>query len=75
MAYRYTVSRLSAGWRVIVTAMRRSDDRRIWSRIDDDAHHRGRRYRVIPGIPRREGRVYPGTDGRGLFYDDPMEAR
>jgi len=46
---------------------------RTWSRIDDDAHRWGGRYRVISGDPRREGRVYLGTDGRGLFYGDPVE--
>lgn len=46
-----------------------------WSRIDDDAHRWGARYRVISGDPRREGRVYIGTDGRGLFYGDPVEVR
>jgi xyloglucan-specific exo-beta-1,4-glucanase len=46
-----------------------------WSRIDDDAHRWGARYRVISGDPRREGRVYIGTDGRGLFYGDPTEVQ
>ncbi len=45
-----------------------------WSRIDDDAHRWGGRYRVISGDPRREGRVYLGTDGRGVFYGDPASA-
>ncbi|MDP1026720.1 sialidase family protein [Sphingomonas sp. KR1UV-12] len=49
----------------------RSDDLgRHWARIDDDAHRWGRRYRVIAGDPRITGRVYLGTDGRGLFYGD-----
>ncbi|MGU3391150.1 WD40/YVTN/BNR-like repeat-containing protein [Sphingomonas sp. M1A8_2b] len=47
------------------------DDGQTWSRIDDDDHRWGGRYRVISGDPRREGRVYLGTDGRGLFYGDP----
>ena len=46
-----------------------------WSRIDDDAHRWGGRYRVISGDPRIAGRVYLGTDGRGLFYGDPGEGR
>jgi len=46
-----------------------------WSRIDDDAHRWGGRYRVVSGDPRREGRVYLGTDGRGIFYGDPVAAR
>lgn len=48
---------------------------RSWSRIDDDAHRWGGRYRVVSGDPRRENRVYLGTDGRGLFYGDPMESK
>ncbi|MGK6355196.1 hypothetical protein ACMGDH_08205 [Sphingomonas sp. DT-207] len=46
-----------------------------WARIDDDAHRWGGRYRVISGDPRRAGRVYLGTDGRGLFYGDPAEGK
>jgi len=46
-----------------------------WTRIDDDAHRWGGRYRVIAGDPRRAGRVYVGTDGRGLFYGDPAAAQ
>ncbi|MDR6787052.1 photosystem II stability/assembly factor-like uncharacterized protein [Sphingomonas sp. BE138] len=47
------------------------DEGRRWQRIDDDQHRWGGRYRVISGDPRRAGRVYVGTDGRGLFYGDP----
>ena len=47
------------------------DDGQTWSRIDDDDHRWGGRYRVVSGDPRREGRVYLGTDGRGVFYGDP----
>ncbi len=46
-----------------------------WSRIDDDDHRWGGRYRVVSGDPRREGRVYLGTDGRGMFYGDPKEVQ
>lgn len=49
----------------------RSTDHKSWTRIDDDAHRWGGRYRVISGDPRHAGRVYLGTDGRGLFYGDP----
>ncbi|MEG3082105.1 hypothetical protein U1707_00485 [Sphingomonas sp. PB2P12] len=51
------------------------DKGRRWARIDDDAHRWGGRYRVVTGDPRREGRVYIGTDGRGVFYGDPVAAR
>jgi len=42
-----------------------------WTRIDDDAHRWGLRFRIIGGDPKRFGRVYLGTDGRGLLYGDP----
>jgi len=43
-----------------------------WARINDDAHQWGLRYRAITGDPRVFGRVYVGTDGRGIFYGDPL---
>lgn len=52
---------------------RSTNSGRTWARIDDDAHRWGGRYRVVSGDPRREGRVYLGTDGRGLFYGDPAQ--
>ena len=54
---------------------RSMDTGRSWVRIDDDAHRWGGRYRVVSGDPRREGRVYLGTDGRGVFYGDPAKRR
>ena len=53
---------------------RSSDTTGAWRRIDDDDHRWGGRYRVISGDPRRPGRVYVGTDGRGLFVGDPADA-
>ena len=53
------------------TAIWRSvDGGRTWRRINDDAHQWGNRFRVISGDPRRFGRVYIGTDGRGVIYGD-----
>ena len=43
-----------------------------WVRINDDAHQWGLAYRAITGDPRLFGRVYVGTDGRGIFYGDPL---
>lgn len=42
-----------------------------WSRINDDDHQWGLRLRMISGDPRRFGRVYVATDGRGIQYGDP----
>lgn len=51
---------------------RSTDLGRFWSRIDDDRHRWGGRYRVISGDPRIASRVYVGTDGRGLFFGEPQ---
>jgi xyloglucan-specific exo-beta-1,4-glucanase len=45
-----------------------------WFRINDDAHQYGGRFRAISGDPRVFGRVYLGTDGRGLVYGEPSLA-
>lgn len=42
-----------------------------WTRINDDEHRWGNRIRVISGDPKRFGRIYVGTDGRGVLYGDP----
>lgn len=41
-----------------------------WTRISDSRHEYGVR-NVIIGDPRIFGRVYLGSNGRGLFYGDP----
>ena len=52
-------------------AVWRSDDAgRTWLRINDDDHQWGLRFRAIAGDPRRYGRVYLATDGRGIVYGD-----
>ena len=49
----------------------RSDDTGVtWVRINDDQHQWGNRFRCIAGDPRIYGRVYVGTDGRGILYGD-----
>jgi photosystem II stability/assembly factor-like uncharacterized protein len=51
----------------------RSDDGGVnWVRINDDEHQWGLRFRAISGDPRRYGRVYIATDGRGLLHGDPV---
>jgi hypothetical protein len=52
----------------------RSDDAgKSWVRVNDDAHEYGRRFRCIAGDARVFGRVYVGTDGRGIVYGDPAK--
>ncbi|MFG3496663.1 WD40/YVTN/BNR-like repeat-containing protein [Streptomyces sp. NPDC047886] len=50
----------------------RSDDgAKSWIRINDDAHQWGWTGEVVTGDPRVHGRVYLGTNGRGIQYGDP----
>ena len=54
-------------------AIWRSDDEgSSWIRINDTLHEYGRRFRCIAGDPRVFGRVYVGTDGRGIVYGEPQ---
>lgn len=62
-----TVGGLRAIWRSI-------DGGATWQRINDEAHQWGLRIRVISGDPRQFGRIYIGTDGRGIVYGDPRLA-
>jgi hypothetical protein len=54
-----------------VAAIWRSDDAgKSWMRINDDKHQYAGAFRCITGDPRIFGRVYVGTDGRGIVYGD-----
>lgn len=56
------------------TGIWRSDDGgKIWVRVNDDQHQWGNRVRLVEGDPRIFGRVYVGTDGRGIIYGDPVQ--
>jgi xyloglucan-specific exo-beta-1,4-glucanase len=50
---------------------RSTDGGGSWTRINDEQHQWGLRFRVISGDPKIFGRVYVGTDGRGILYGDP----
>ena len=63
----YLIGDLQTG----VQAIYRSDDAgHSWQRINDDRHQFGTQ-QVITGDPRIYGRVYLGTNGRGVLYGDP----
>lgn len=50
----------------------RSDDAGFtWIRINDDQHQYALTNSAITGDPRIYGRVYFGTNGRGIIYGDP----
>jgi photosystem II stability/assembly factor-like uncharacterized protein len=57
---------LTAIWRSI-------DGGASWTRINDDQHQWGLRFRMLTGDPRTFGRVYLATDGRGIVYGDPLQ--
>jgi hypothetical protein len=54
-----------------VTGVFRSDNSGgTWVRINDDAHQYGNMGDALAGDPRVYGRVYLGTNGRGILYAD-----
>lgn len=53
----------------------RSDDGgESWIRINDDNHQYAKINMCITGDPRIYGRVYVGTNGRGIIYGDPVSS-
>jgi hypothetical protein len=62
----YTIAQISG-----VQGIFRSDDGGAnWARINDDQHQYGNIGQAITGDPRIYGRVYVGTNGRGIVYGD-----
>jgi xyloglucan-specific exo-beta-1,4-glucanase len=58
-----------------VTGVYRSDNAGAdWVRINDDTHQFGNMGEAITGDPRVYGRVYLGTNGRGVLVADPAGA-
>jgi hypothetical protein len=54
-----------------VWGVHRSDDAgETWTRVDDPQHQFGH-ITCLTGDPNRYGRVYFGTEGRGILYGDP----
>lgn len=59
------------GKRGDLRAIWRSDDEgQTWLRINDTRHEYGRRFRCLAADQRVFGRVYVGTDGRGIVVGD-----
>ena len=55
-----------------IRAVWRSDDEgKSWVRVNDGRHEYGRRFRCLAADMRVYGRVYVGTDGRGIVYGEP----
>ncbi|WP_433462668.1 xyloglucanase [Spirillospora sp. CA-128828] len=62
----YTVATIGG-----VTGVFRSDDTgQTWVRVNDDQHQYGNMGEALTGDPRVYGRVYLGTNGRGIIYGD-----
>jgi photosystem II stability/assembly factor-like uncharacterized protein len=52
---------------------RSNDAAKTWIRINDDAHQWGLILQIT-GDPKKYGRVYVGTHGRGTIYGDPISS-
>ena len=67
----YSSAEVSGVWGIY-----RSDDSGLsWNRINDNHHQYALTNTTITGDPRIYGRVYFGTNGRGIIYGDPADSR
>ena len=67
----YSSAEVSGVWGIY-----RSDDSGLsWRRINDNHHQYALTNTTITGDPRIYGRVYFGTNGRGIIYGDPADSR
>lgn len=51
---------------------RSTDQGNSWQLLNDSQHQYGQRFRTLSGDPKHFGRVYVGTDGRGIVYGEPV---
>ena len=64
----YSSAEISGVWGIY----RSTDAGLTWRRINDDLHQYALTNQTITGDPRIYGRVYFGTNGRGIIYGDPI---
>jgi hypothetical protein len=63
----YLIGTLRANEQAIFRSI---DQGASWTRVNDDEHQYGTQS-IVAGDPRIYGRVYVGTNGRGVLYGDP----
>ena len=64
----YLIGTLQANEQAIFRSIDRGAS---WKRINDNQHQYGTQA-VVTGDPRVYGRVFLGTNGRGVLYGDPQ---
>ena len=50
---------------------RSTNQGKSWQLLNNSQHQYGQRFRTLSGDPKHFGRVYVGTDGRGIVYGEP----